>query len=227
MDKEYKAVFVDVDDTLFDFEACARQSMYRAAETMRLTLPENVGTVFQEINDGLWHRIEQGTLTRERLRTIRWNRIFEACGIVGDGPAFESLFIRGLCESTVPVPGAEELLKYLKGKYTVCIASNAFYDQQEKRLTDAGLIGYTDHLFVSERIGVNKPQKGFFEGCFRELDGIGPEDCIMIGDSLTADIAGAKAFGMDTIWFNYRKKEDLPDCADYTVTALETIREIL
>ena len=52
------------------------------------------------------------------------------------------------------------------------------------------MLKYFTHCFVSERMGMEKPAREFFEGCFAALPGILPEETMIIGDSLTADIAG-------------------------------------
>ena len=110
----------------------------------------------------------------------------------------------------------------------MCVASNAFYHQQVKRLSLAGIAPYIDHYFISERLGADKPSKAFFDGCLVSLVGIRPDECIMIGDSLTADIAGGVNAGIPTIWFN-RLNAPVPNgCkADHIVTSLAEIRAIL
>jgi FMN phosphatase YigB (HAD superfamily) len=49
----------------------------------------------------------------------------------------------------------------------------------------------------------------------------------MIGDSLSADIIGAKEYGMATIWYNHSKDLVQSSSADYVVNDLIEIKEIL
>lgn len=60
-----------------------------------------------------------------------------------------------------PSTAADEICRYLKGKYILCAASNAFHDQQLNRLSMSGLLPYFDHVFVSESLGYRKPEKAF------------------------------------------------------------------
>ena len=55
-----------------------------------------------------------------------------------------------------------ELLKYLHGKYILCVASNGPYMQQVNRLKISGMLPYFSDLFISEEIGSSKPSEKFF-----------------------------------------------------------------
>lgn len=222
-----KAVFIDVDNTLLDFNECAKHSMATSLREYGEDYKEHYFSVFKLVNDELWREIEKGTLTREGLYRVRWNRVFERLGIGIDGPEFEQHFIHNLHSSAVPVKGAHDILEYLAPKYTLCIASNAPHKQQLTRLRNADMLRYLDHIFTSEQIGSQKPEKSFFDACFANLDGISPEECIIIGDSLTADIQGGIACGMKTCWFNYDHRAYSGDEADYIIGALEEIKKIL
>ena len=221
-----KAVLLDVDNTLLDFNKCAMAAAHAAARDVGLVLPENIYPVFRRINDRLWHQIEQRQLTTEELYRIRWQLIFDELGICADGVAFEALFRAHLDTSAEPVDGAAELLAYLHGKYILCIASNAPYDQQMQRLEKAGMLHYMSHLFVSEEIGAAKPSAAFFDACLSALSPLQPQEIMMIGDSLTADIAGARACGMRTCWYRH-DGETARGEADCCVDALEEIRAVL
>lgn len=224
-----KAVFLDVDNTLLDFDRCGAAAMRQGFEELGLLFEDWMYfDTFNHINDPLWEQIERGELTREELFAIRWNLVFDALGIQGDGPAFEKRFHDILLSAAVPVDGAVELAAYLHEKYTVCVASNAFYHQQVKRLTLAGIAPYIDHYFISERLGADKPSKTFFDAALASLPDIRADECVMVGDSLTADIAGGVNAGIPTIWFNRLNIQVPKECkADYIVTALTEIRDIL
>lgn len=224
---DIKVVFVDIDNTLLDFNACAKECIIEVGRLMGIPLPESVMETFLPINNSLWARIEQGTLDLDGLHLIRWNMVFEALGLIGDGPAFEKRFKDKLFYSAIKVKGADEMLEYLARRYTVCAASNGPYAQQEYRLTKAGLNKYISRIFVSEKAQVSKPSPRFFDYCFDNLDGFNPQETIMIGDSLSADIKGAKDYGMTTCWFDYNQTDKSSDCADYKILSLLDIKKIL
>ncbi len=219
-----KVVLIDVDNTLLDFNKCADESMLWCAKQFGFTFPDGYLDVFFSVNDPLWEKIERGELTREGLYEVRWNMIFEKLAISADGPEFEDVFRQRIRYSAVPVDGAEKLLEYLSSKYTVCVASNTLLSQQKMRLEKAGMDKYIEKYFTSEKIGHPKPSEEFFSACFREFEGVKKDEIIFIGDSISADINGAHAFGFKTCWYNHNS---LPmsacENADYKVNKLEEI----
>lgn len=225
----YKAIFLDVDDTLLDFNACAGQAIRRGLELRGEQYRDEMLPVFHSINVGFWHRIETGEITRAQLAAHRFNTVFAALGLSHlDGPAFETDFKRFLCDSAVPIPHALETVQALSGRYPLYVATNGPQYQQEHRLAMAGMLPHIDGLFTSETIGAEKPTAAFFSACFAQLPGITPADTLFVGDSLTADIAGGAACGMATCWFN---PENRP-CAqtvtpDYIITDLRELLTLL
>lgn len=223
-----KAVLLDVDGTLLDFDACARESAMRACEELGVPHTDAMDALFAEVNGDLWRRVERGELTVEGVYAIRWNRIFQGLGIDRDGPAFEARFLTHLAQSACPVPGALETVEYLAGRYLLCVASNAPYEQQRGRLDRAGLLPWFRHLFISQRLGAAKPSEAFFRACLDRLPGVGPGEVLMVGDSLTADIAGCGPLGIRSCWFNPKGSPGSPDAVpDYEIRRLEELRRIL
>ena len=222
-----KLIFIDIDNTLLDFNACAKEMMIKTSKEFNIVFPDNILEIFLPINNALWRKIEEGTLTLDGLHEIRWNQVFSALGITGDGPAFEKRFKHHLFFSAIKVDGAKELLEYLSKKYVVCAASNGPYEQQEYRLTKSDLLPFIYKVFVSEKANCSKPSKEFFDYCFNNLKGFLVKDAIMIGDSVSADMIGAKEYGMKTCWFDYYKTGEKPESADYTVSSLLDIKNIL
>ena len=225
---EIKAVLLDVDNTLLDFDESSRVSMYAAAEQLGIALPEGFYQVFKRINDSLWKRVENGGLERAELYKIRWNMIFEEVGIDFDGERFERAFDMCIRESAEPVAGAEELLEYLYGKYPLYIASNASYIQQRMRLKKSGMFEFIEEIFASESIGASKPSEEFFTYCREKLLPTLPEETMIIGDSYYADIVGGHRAGFKTFWYNHgHAKEPENSIADFTTDRLIDIKKIL
>ena len=223
-----KAVLIDIDDTLLDFSKCAEESMRISCAANKLEYTQSLCDTFHEVNDMLWQRIELGSLTPKELHRIRWNLIFEKRGIKADGEAFEADFFRNLSETSVPVDGALDLLKYLSRKYSVYTASNAAHRQQAQRLQKSGMLQYIKDCITSVEIGFQKPTKEFFDVCMQRLGGISKDEIVIIGDSLTADIEGGISYGIKTIWFNKYGKNPLKDInSDFTVTSLSDIKSLL
>jgi len=223
-----KAVFLDIDNTLLDFHACAYEGMRQALAEHGQPCPEGIIPVFHRINDSLWQAIERGEITKAQLYQRRWPSIFAEMNIPLDGEEFEKRFVELLKIVAVRMPHAIDLLEYLKPRYPLYAATNAPRPQQMSRLEKSGILPYLTDVFISEEIGYPKPSREFFDACFAKLPGLKPEDVIIIGDSLTADISGGESYGLRTCWFN---REGIPCPADvhpdHTVSDLREIMSIL
>ena len=79
-------IFIDIDNTLLDFDAYIRQTMREGFAHFGLKPYEPyMEAVFHRENGKLWRQIEQGTLTFRELEEIRWNNVFRALNIDFDG----------------------------------------------------------------------------------------------------------------------------------------------
>lgn len=233
-----KVVLLDIDNTLLDFDAGVQRAVEDGFKVFGLgQYDDSVFRSFQQVNTSMWWEIEQGALTYEELLKERWNRIFSVLGIQFDGRTFEKYFRKCLFDSAIPVDGAIDILAYLKDRYTLCIASNGPYEQQINRLKKGNMHSFFSEFFISEKIGVSKPSRSFFTYCLNELnkdsaykDGckILPTEVVMIGDSLTSDIAGAGDFGFKTCYFD-RSCGNTADTytADYVICSLRDIKSFL
>ena len=221
-------VLMDVDDTLLDFKECARQNVRNCFKKNGLEYSDDIFEFFLNRNIILWKRIEDGLLTVDELHRTRWAGIFHDLGIEADGPAFELDFIAGLRDTSVPVAGSREAMKYMHSKYKVYVVSNASNLQQSTRLGKAGLMQYVDGIFGSLDIGYNKPSREYFDYCFGQLGGTRPDQTVIVGDSLNADISGGQAYGLHTIWFNIRGVEASAQITpDHTIHSLSEIPSVL
>ncbi len=223
-----KAILIDIDNTLLDFTKSANKAIERCFIKYGLPYGKHVCTTFNEINEELWKQIERKELTKQEMYSLRWTRILNSLSIDFDGLKMEQVFRSTLSGIAEPVDNAYSLLQYLCKKYPLYAASNSSYEHQRMRMTQADMLKYFDKMFVSETVGALKPAKEFFDVCLKEIGNVSPEEVIMIGDSLTADILGGHNYGLKTIWFNPEENE-IPNSPhpDYTVKSLLEIKEIL
>lgn len=223
-----KAILIDIDNTILDFNKSADFSSVSLARERGIELPENYSEVFLRINNYLWTEFENGSITKSDIYDRRWPTIFSELGIAADGHSFEDGFRKKMRTVALPVDGADDILSYLAEKYDVYAATNASRLQQENRLRSCGFDKYLKGFFTSEELGFQKPSKEFFALCCEALYPIKKSEIILIGDSINADIIGAKNFGLTTIWFNFDGKEyDTYNFTDYRVNNLCEIKNIL
>ena len=222
-----KYVLIDVDDTIIDFHKSSEDSLRKMFALKGYPFKDDTMEIFHRVNWPLWKQVTEGKMTVKELRLIRFNEVFKALGIEGDGVEFENMYKDYLAQTAFLMPNAEKLLKYLKSKYKVYAASNAHYDQQYNRLKLAGVLELFDGIFTSYEIGFEKPKAEFFDYCLKELGNPEKSEVIMIGDNLMADIEGAKNDGISGIWYNFRERSGNEKIADYTVKDLGEIINIL
>ncbi|MCQ2491796.1 MAG: HAD family hydrolase [Lachnospiraceae bacterium] len=231
-----KAIFVDIDNTLLDFDEYVRQTMKDGFIHFGLKAYEPwMYDIFKRENDKLWRKIELAEITFEELQKVRWNIIFELIGIDFDGPTFETYFRKALFDSYIIVDGSVEMLAHLASNYLVCAASNGPSYQQNRRLGLADMTKYFDHIFISEDCGISKPAAGFFDYCFEKInegraeeDKIKPEECLIIGDSMTSDMAGGREYGMKTCFYRRNPAQKIEDgSVDWIVDELTEIINIV
>jgi 2-haloacid dehalogenase len=199
---KYQTLLFDLDDTLLDF-GVARLAAHRAScEAHGHGFDDELYQRFNEINDELWKAYEEGKIPQAQVRQTRHERLFKERGHVVDGAIFDATYSHHLAQGFHPIPGALELVAKLSQAFPLYIVSNGVATIQASRLAGSGLRPHFKDVFVSEAIGSQKPHKAFFDHVFSQIPAFEPGTALIIGDSLSADIAGGNAAGIDTCWFN-------------------------
>lgn len=199
----YRALFLDMDGTFLDFHAAERDAFYKAfRETGKEPAKEHY-LLYSRINEDLWKAFERGEIEKAQIRSSRFCRLFEQLGIAADGISIEQDYEAFLGEGHELIPHAREVLAFLYERYPLYVVTNGFARVQRSRLKLAGIEGFMEQIFISEEIGYQKPRKEFFDACFSRIEPpVLPKEVLLIGDSLTSDILGAKNAGIASCWFN-------------------------
>lgn len=105
-----------------------------------------------------------------------------------------------------PEPDAAATLGVLRERgYRLGMISNASDDQDVQTLVDkAGLRPYFEVILTSAAEGIRKPNPRIFQTALAALDHIPPERAAMVGDTLGADILGAKNARIYSVWITRR-----------------------
>lgn len=222
-------LFLDLDDTILDFQKAERLALAKTLETFGLPPTDAVLARYHEINRAHWERLERKELTREQVLVGRFAALFAEMGLSADAEKVARAYEENLSQGHYFLPGAEEALKSLSKKYKLYLASNGTARVQAGRLKSAGIIPYFQEIFVSQEIGFNKPDPAYFEACFARIPGFRKEKAMMVGDSLTSDILGGIQAGIATCWVNPHHKtgEIHPDYEIESITQLEALLHTL
>ena len=221
-------VLFDVDDTLLDFGKAEAAAIRKTFERIGIPVTDELIRRYSEINAQQWSRFEKGEITREKLLTERFDILFSELGINVPSEMAQASYEYLLGIGHYFVDGAEELLEALKDKYELYIVSNGNASVQDRRLKSAGIIPYFKDIFISERVGFNKPSAEFFEACFEHIPGFEKYKAVIVGDRLSSDILGGINAGVKTCWFNPRGDAPDPDIpADYEIKHLSELPALL
>ena len=111
---------------------------------------------------------------------------------------------------------------------TLAVISNGLGEVVYARLARLDLSDYFDAVVVSSEVGVAKPSPAIFEAAFERLGSPDKATTLMVGDSLSSDIAGGTAFGIDTCWYNpHHRRPAATDRFTYEVAALAELPAIV
>lgn len=209
----YQHIFFDLDHTIWDFDKNAEEALHELflqhkLEDLGLAAPDIFIETYTRNNHRLWAEYHLGKISKEALREARFKHTFLELGldesVIPTG--FEEAYVQLGPTKTNLFPEAHETLKYLSGKYLLYVISNGFKESAEMKIRLCNLGQYFKHIFISEVVGINKPDPKIYEHAL-QLAGAQKQESLMIGDSLEADVYGALNFGIDAIYFNPNKAE--------------------
>lgn len=209
-------LWLDLDDTIIDFTTNAHTSlikMWRNEPLLQRLFrsPDEWAICYERHNKALWAQYNVGQITRDYLRLQRFLRPLAEAG-ASETESFEAarrydtLYLDYLAAEKVLMPGALELLKWLRqrGDVRIGILSNGFKDVQFRKMMTAGINPYIDIVVLSDDIGINKPDTRLYQYAMERAEDIEPRHHLMIGDNPETDIAGALSAGWNAILYNPR-----------------------
>ena len=212
----YKAIFIDIDDTLLDYIPCCREAFDAALEEIKIFNfqsstfnEEELFDLFFSISGRLFSEAKHGLHTVAEVMELYPKEFIATIGYPPEAvDPFKHAFRAAWGTTHTLVPGAEQMLQTLQSKgYRLFAASNSFGHLQRSRLEHAGILHYFEDTYISMDIGYDKPDIRFYQEALRRC-GLQPSEVLMIGDSMTTDVIGAQNAGIDARFFD-RKSSNL------------------
>lgn len=225
-----KTILWDVDGTLLDFDAAERAAIRTLFDAFGLgECTDAMLSCYHEINIGFWQKLERNELTRSQVLVGRFEQFFNEYGInTAIAPEFNQRYQLTLGETIVYHNDSLDIVKGLKGKVRQYVVSNGTIAAQTKKLDRSKLGEQMDGIFLSEELGVDKPDIAFFNKVFSAIHADDLSTIMIVGDSLTSDILGGMNAGIRTCWYNPEGKP-LPDTykVDYIISDLHELTDLL
>ncbi len=222
--RRYDVVLCDSDNTLLDFTRASAWAVEHTLSELGVKCdPERAVALYRPIVKDVWEKLERGEISRNQLFDLREDAFAAALGTHFERGAFNGLYRAYLRETRFVKDGAIEFLQQLKARgVAVYIITNADVYCASQRLKP--IVPYVDGAFISEALGVNKPDVGFFEEINKRIC-LDRSRTIVFGDSPTADIKGAVDYGLDSCLFDPSGK--LASDADYTAACYDDFLAII
>ena len=229
MSIRYDVLLCDADNTIFDFNKAEENAFAIACACVGLEADEALLAIYSRINEALWKLLEQGGITQKVLRVRRFEEFLEAIGRSDlDAQAMSEAFVDGLGRQSVPIDGAVEAIARWSAMLPVIIVTNGIAKVQHGRMETSEVRHYIRGMVISEEVGAAKPDPRMLE-VGMEMAGVADKRrALMLGDSLSSDIAAAANAGVDACWYNphgAKNTKKLP--VRYEIRSLDEVDAIL
>ena len=205
-----KAIFLDVDNTLLDFNQMKRLCVKSAVDAMLdagLDIPRKkaIKQVFEVYDaEGIEYKNVLQDFLKNALGKIDYRIL--AKGVIAYRKMRDGILM--------PYPEVKSTIIKLKKKgFKIAILSDAQNYQLWMRLCATGIDDLSDVVVSAEDVGAEKPNPKIFQLAMKKLK-VKPEECLMVGDMPGRDIKGAKdlliksvlvMYGSENISKNYVK----------------------
>ncbi|MBQ6787150.1 MAG: YjjG family noncanonical pyrimidine nucleotidase [Lachnospiraceae bacterium] len=225
-----KAILWAIDGTLLNFEMSEKYAIRKCFEIFELgECTDEMLAQYSRINRTYWERLEKGELTKQEVLVGRFKEFFERQGLpVEKAEPFNNEYQVRLGDKAFYNDDGEQLVKQFKERgikqYAV---TNGTLIAQQRKLKLSGLDKLLDGAFISDVIGIEKPNIGFFDAVWKEIGSYEKDEVMIVGDSLTSDIQGGNNTGILCCWYNPQGHENAEGLRiEYEVKDLREIRKL-
>lgn len=229
MNRRYDVLLCDADDTLFDFKKAEENAFAEICAAASLGDPHALLPAYSCINASLWRLLERGGITQSALRTRRFELFLAEIGRDElDAHQMGLDFADALSRQGVLLPGALDAVRRWSRALPVVVVTNGIARVQHGRMARCEVRRFISGMVISEEVGAAKPDPRMLHIAMEQAGVSDARRALMLGDSLTSDIAAANRAGVDACWFNPQGRENdrgLP--VRYEIRSLDEVDAIL
>jgi 2-haloacid dehalogenase len=206
----YPWLLFDADGTLFDYESAERKALAATFQDAGLPFLPGALDTYRAINAELWAAFERGEISQPDLHLARFRRTLDALSLQADVAYFGDRYLYNLGHSPDLIDGAQEIIPHLARDHKLYLITNGIPAVQYTRLSLSPIAPFFEGITISGEVGHAKPDPRIFDAAFEGMGHPPKNEVIIIGDSLSADIEGGHAYGIDTCWYNPNGHEANP-----------------
>lgn len=223
----YRTILLDLDHTLLDSDTSEAMAFSQTLASAGLDVSEDHFPVYDEINKGLWAAVERGETSPNAVKVRRWELFAREVGASVDAEALAFSFVEALGEHGELFEGALELLEVLAARATLGLVTNGLSSVQRARIERLRLGAYFSSIAISGELGVAKPDIAFLDIVFAELGQPDRATTVIVGDSLTSDMAAGHNYGISTCWYNPHGKSSPDPPPTHVANSFDDVRSCL
>lgn len=203
-----RVVLLDLDDTLLHFTA-GQPDFWRLALERFVSGREDHAALLaavDAVSSEFWGEPERAFWGRQNMIEARRRVARLALAPLGIEPPLCERIADEMTEQKEaqmrPVAGCFETLATLRARgHRLALLTNGCSTFQRRKLGRFRLEPLFELILIEGELGYGKPDRRVFEAALRRFDAEASEAC-MVGDNLDADVAGAQALGIRSVWFD-------------------------
>ncbi len=226
---KYDVILWDMDGTLLDFKVAQKEALTQVFRAIHKPLTDDIIDLYSRINSAYWKKLELGEVTQPELLDGRFRTFFSELGMEDiDVEAVRKKYEEVLGNVYEYIQDSLSLCKMLQPKCRQYIVTNGIAGTQHRKINLSGFGDCMNDCFISEEVGIEKPNQAFFEYVFDKIPDFDKSKAIIIGDSLSSDIKGGALAGIKTCYFNPDRLEAQGEYKpDYEIDHLWDVLRIL
>ena len=213
-----RVILWDIDGTILNFIEAEKAAIKMCFAQFQLgECSDEMIARYSVINKSYWERLELGEISKQEVLEGRFLEFFRQEGISLEGEIrsngkelpeddlvrrFNMEYQKRLGDTICFHDDAYELIQRLKGRVKQYAVTNGTRMAQERKLERSGLGQLFDGVFISEDVGIEKPNKEFFDHVFQQIGDYEKDEIMIVGDSLSSDMKGGNNAGIICCWYH-------------------------
>ncbi len=223
----FTTVLFDLDHTLLDSDESERLAFDVTMQTIGVADPSKILATYREINSGLWKQVELGEQSPNDVKVLRFERLLAMLNIDADPTWVSGQYASALGSHGELYAGALAMLTHVGQHAQLGLITNGIGQVQRARLERLQLSSHFAGIAISGELGVSKPDPAIFDLLLTDLGSPSMSDTVIVGDSLSSDIAGGQNAGIATCWFNRTAAPSMDAQPTFEVSSLDQIAPAL
>jgi len=220
----YRTVLFDLDHTLLDSDTSEALAFDHTLESAGISPRPDHFPIYDRINRGMWAAVERGETSPNAVKVERWEQFSLEVGAVVDPVELAAAFVEGLGQFGELYDGARALLEAVRDRATLGLVTNGLSEVQRARIERLELGHYFSSIAISGELGVSKPDNAFLDVVFDELGQPERSTSVIVGDSLTSDMAAGHSYGISTCWYNPKGNPAPGQQPTYEASSFDDVR---